>query len=349
MKAYRKSRLAALFGVVLGTACATGTGGGGAGPTADYVYVANQDEATVSVVDQASLEVVATVDLADLGFGANPKPHHVAVEPDGSHWYLTLIGANRVVKFDRDNTVVAQAEFEVPGMLALHPTADLLVVGRSMSAVNPPKRIGLLRRSDLSGEEAEVFFPRPHAVAVDPSGRHAFTASLGVNQMAVVGTDGGSVQVADVTGDHDSLVDFAVSPDGRWLVGTGEITGRLLVWDLADPWHPTEAARVAVGRRPWHPVFSPDGRWVYFANKGSNSVSVVDASDWSLAATIEGEGLDMPHGAAVSRDGSRLFVSNNGGDGRSGSLAVIDTGSRSVIRVIPTGRNAAGVGGPAGS
>ncbi|MEO7513218.1 MAG: hypothetical protein ABIZ91_15805, partial [Gemmatimonadaceae bacterium] len=72
------------------------------------VYVTNQAGSTVSIIDVARLAVDTVLDLRTLGFTANAKPHHVVVEPDGSYWYLTLIGDGRVVKFDRNNRVVAQ-------------------------------------------------------------------------------------------------------------------------------------------------------------------------------------------------------------------------------------------------
>ena len=31
-----------------------------------------------------------------------------------------------------------------------------------MSAVNPPKRIAVLRRTTMQGDELDVLFPRPH-------------------------------------------------------------------------------------------------------------------------------------------------------------------------------------------
>jgi len=60
----------------------------------EYVYVANQGSATVSVIDVAKNDVVETVDLERLGFSANAKPHHIVVEPDGSFWYLSMIVEN---------------------------------------------------------------------------------------------------------------------------------------------------------------------------------------------------------------------------------------------------------------
>ena len=40
-----------------------------------------------------------------------------------------------------------------------------LVVTRSMSAVNPPKRIAVIDRTKMKGDEIDVLFPRPHPMA----------------------------------------------------------------------------------------------------------------------------------------------------------------------------------------
>lgn len=334
-------------------------------------YVANQGEATVSVLDLASLEVVETVDLQALGFSENAKPHHVVVEPDGSYWYLSLIGENRVLKFDRDNRLVGQAEFEVPGMLALHPDGERLYVGRSMSAVNPPQRIGVIQRHDMSVDEIDIFFARPHALTVHPSGRWIYSASLAANQLGAVDAESWQMELTSVEGPVHALVQFAVAPDGTTLVATSELTGRLLVFDLGDPARPALTASIEVGQRPWHPVFDSDGRYVYFGNKGSNTISVVDVEKGQVVRTIEGDGLDQPHGSALSPDGRYLLVSNNGPGGmgmdmggdhaahhpeggapgggyNTGTVVVVDTASGEIVRVIPVGRNATGIGAPSG-
>lgn len=334
-------------------ACGGGTASAGSGPSPAgaegwWLYVPNQDDATVSVIDVATRQVARTVDLGELGFGPQAKPHHVAVEEDGAYWYVSLIGENRVLKLDGEARVVATAEFEAPGLLVLDPESDRLYVGRSMSAVNPPQRVGVIRRSDMSVEEVAVPFPRPHALALAGGGDVLYTASLAANQLAAIRPDEGEVELTDVEGPVHTLVQFAVSPDGSRMVATGEMTGRLLVFDLSDPMAPVQVDEVAVGQRPWHPVFSPDGSRVYFANKGSNTVSVVDTGTWTQMAALEGEGLDLPHGSALTPDGRWLFISSNGSDGAPGTVTVIDTSGPEIVDVIEVGRNAAGLGiGPA--
>src|SRR5438034_7293583 len=75
-----------------------------------FVYVANQASGKVTVIDAAADSVVAVVDFTTLGFSAHPKPHHIVVEPDGSYWYVSLVGDNAVVKLDRANHIVAKAD-----------------------------------------------------------------------------------------------------------------------------------------------------------------------------------------------------------------------------------------------
>lgn len=331
----------------------------------DLIYVTNQDAASVTIIDAGMHEVVGTVDLQALGFSSNAKPHHVVADPDGAHWYVSLIGENAVLKMDAaTNRIVARGSFEVPGMLAYDLESDRLFVGRSMSAVNPPQRIGVMDRDDMTVEEIAVLFPRPHALASNPRSVHAYSASLATNRMASVDPVEEDVVVQEFMesmdhSDHASmdhgagemvhtLVDFAVSPDGRTLAGTGEMSGRLLVWDLADPARPRLTRELDIGPRPWHPVYSPDGLEVWIPSKANNTVTVVRTADWSVQSVVRGAGIAEPHGAAFSPDGRWVFVSNsdtkNEHPGEGGTVVVIDAGTGRIVKVIPVGRNATGIG-----
>lgn len=338
------------------------------GQAAERLYVCNQNDATVSIVDMVSNEIVETLDLQQLGFTANAKPHHVAVEPDGSFWYLTLIGDNRIVKLDRDNRVVAQVEFETPGMLSLHPTEDLLFVGRSMSAVNPPPRIGMIRRSSMEIEELDVFFPRPHAMALQPRTNVVYTASLAVNQIAAVDFAADEVELLNVAGDPHALMQFGLSPDGNMLAISGEISHKVLLLDISEPMRPRVTDVIDVGRQPFDPIFTPDGRWLYLGNKADNTVTVIDVDRRAVAAVISGDGLAEPHGIAVSADGRYVYVSNNntgqvhdmaampGGEHAGheappagpglGTVVIIDTTTQRIAKVLEVGHNASGLGAP---
>jgi len=63
---------------------------------------------------------------------------------------------------------------------------------------------------------------------------------------------------------------------------------------------------------------------VYVSNNGDNTVSEIDPSTNTVVATIHvGSG---PEGVAVTPDGTRLYVANDGGE-----VWVIDTSNNSVV------------------
>lgn len=322
-----------------------------------YIYVCNQGSASVTVIDASSNEIAATVDLQELGFSANAKPHHTVAEPDGSNWYVTLIGENRVLKFNRNNELVDEAVLEVPGLLAMHPTENLLYVGRSMSAVNPPQSFGIVERSDMNVlDEVDLFFSRPHALTTTPDGKWTFVGSLSENQILSLNYEEDETNLINIPGNTHTFVNFAVSPDGKTMVATGQVSGQLLIFDISDPLSPELKKSISVGAQPWHPVFSPDGRFVYFGNKEDHSVSVINMKSLMIEATIEGEGLAQPHGAALSMDGKYLYISNNNLNGNynpegledtqglPGTVTVINTKTREIEKIIEVGQYASGIG-----
>lgn len=326
---------------------------------APYLYVCVQDEARIDIIDMETLDVVNSVDLTVLGFSAAASPHHVAVEPDGERWFVSLIGEHRVARFDRENRLTGTFEMASPGMLSLDHSRDLLLVSRSMSAVSPPTRIGMIDASTMEGDELDVFMPRPHPIVVSPDGAWAYTGSLGVNQLASIELDTEDVTLSDVEGPQHALVQFAMSPDGRWLVAGTEISGRLVVFDRSNPSRPRQVASVELGPMVFDPAFAPGGEFVWVPVKGADEVAVIRVDGWSVERRIRGDGFRQPHQIVFSPDGSRAFVSNNnkadhmsgmagheGHDtaGASGNVTVIDTQSYEIVRVIELGRNVTGLG-----
>lgn len=332
-------------------------GGAAAGPA--WVYVANQAAAKVTVIDPGADSVIATVDLQALGFSNHAKPHHIAVEPDGSYWYVSLVGDNAVVKFDRNNQVVAKAEMETPGLMALDPKGDNLYVTRSMSAVRAPSRIGVIKRSTMAIEEVDVVVPRPHAVALSGDRRYAYVGSLGTNQIAVYDVARDRSDVIEVPGETNRvMVQFAVSPNGKTLVATAQLTGEVLGFDLKDPAHPALAHVVKAGMWPWHVLFTRNNREIWVPNQLSDDVTVIDASTWKVTQTIKDSSFAQPHGIAMAANGQVLISNHNSGQTmdmggvqmamgvttRPGYVVVIDAAKHRVIRTLTTAPDGAGMG-----
>ncbi len=317
------------------------------------LYVANQGSASVSVIDAESGRVLDTVDLQALGFDANCRPHDTDTDPDGRHWYVSLIGGGHVLKFDRENRLVARAPFETPGLLAMDGESPLFV-GRSMMAVDPPRRIGLIDRSSMEIEELDVIFPRPHALALNGAAGRVYAASLAENRVAALDVDTEDLSLLDVKGSPHAFVHFALSPDRSRLVATAQLTGRLMVFDARSPELKLEK-EIDVGRQPWHPVFAPDGERVYFGLLEEDAVVAVETRGWTVQSRLSAPGIAQPHGAAISEDGRYLFVSNRNLEGaykpsdpeldptQVGTVVQIDTETFEVMRTIEVGAYPAGI------
>ena len=323
--------------------------------TAGRLYVPNQSVATISVIDLGTDEILEVVDLRTLGFDGNARPHHVAVEPDGSFWYVSLIGANQVLKFDSDNNLVGSAPFEVPGIVAVHPTEDWLFVGRSMAAVDPPERIGRIQRSTMEIEEWDVFIPHPHALGIGTEGR-VYVGSMGENTIAVVDAESGEVELNRFgSGRAHVLVQLAVSADGRMVAATGQLSGQIVAFTTDGP-RITLVAEVDVGREPFDPSFTLDGSEVWVGALRDNHVAVVDTDSWQVTDVITDAAISQPHGSAVSADGRTVYIGSRNESGAytaerdfgfglpSGTVVAIDQATHEVLDVIETPPYAAGLG-----
>ncbi len=341
-----------------------------AGTDRGRVYVCNQMAGQVSVIDTERLVVARNVSFSQYGMPMATNPHDVDVEPDGSAWYVTLINANRVLKYDAATNAVAAEAFLgdtfKPGMLALDPASDRLYAGRSFSDLSGGQSLFAIDRSAMTPTEVEVPYTRPHPIAVTNDGGYLLSGSLADNVVASYDTADPELELADlitVEGEQKSFVHYAVSPDGSVAALTSQLSRELYFIDLSDPENLEVISVVEVGEQPWHPAYSPDGSRVYVPNRLSNSVSVVDARDPqrpTVAATIEDPRLAMPHGSGISRDGRYLFVSNRnqdfpdgtarytprypfGDNANVGHVAVIDTQTLSVIKVLEVEEFASGV------
>jgi len=140
-------------------------------------------------------------------------------------------------------------------------------------------------------------------------------------------------------------------------------------------------ATVRVGISPAQMAVSPDRRSVYIANTGSDTVSVLNTDDNTIARTIALPSGSAPVDVAVDPKGRYLYTANGGSnrvsvldtrarrvvasvrvgtqplsvavapDGKtvyaansgSGDVSVIDAATKRVVRAIPTGRFPSGV------
>ena len=116
---------------------------------------------------------------------------------------------------------------------------------------------------------------------------------------------------------------LAFSQDGSYLVASTEFSGRVVKVGTA-PWQ-VIGEPLDVGGEPIDVIRPPNQALMYVANQERGGVHIIDPDAWVEVAFIEtGAGA---HGILLSRDQSRIYVSNRNG----GSMSVIDLATNEVV------------------
>ena len=153
------------------------------------LWVVNDIDLTLSVIDQANLTLIQTVhipfDLAESG----GKPHDVIVDPDGSAAYTTIVGVGTnksvVVKYSTTTfQELARAEVGGDAHLSVTDVNNMLYVPSQEGG-----KVHILKRSDLS-EVKQLDIPGAHGAGMTPDGSYLYITNLpGAGAMAIYTID----------------------------------------------------------------------------------------------------------------------------------------------------------------
>ncbi|MGH8793371.1 MAG: lactonase family protein [Stackebrandtia sp.] len=231
------------------------------------------------------------------------QPCHVAVHPAGRF----LLAANY-----GDGSVAA---LPIDGDGALGDPSS--VVAHSGGGPDPRRQSG----------------PHAHQAIADPDGRWVLVCDLGTDEVVIYRLD----ETRGVLERHSSA-DFApgqgvrhlaFSPDGDRVFAVAELSSEFVAceWDgrrgvltpvkSIDAFAPGDEP--SARNYPSATATSPDGRFVYFANRGHDSLAVVDAADFRLVGARPCGGR-WPRDFCLTRDGRRLFAANE----HSGDVVAFD-------------------------
>ena len=176
-------------------------------PDGARVYVANQGDGTVSVIETASNIVTATVTV---GLG----PEGIAVTPDGAHVYVgNFLGNTVSVIVAASNTVTATVPVgQFPQGVAVTPDGAHVYVanqgGGTVSVIATASNI-------VTGTVPVGTFPV--GVALTPDGAHLYVANQRDNGVAVIATTSNTVTATVPVG-------MAPRAFGKFISSSGDTT-----------------------------------------------------------------------------------------------------------------------------
>jgi len=201
----------------------------GAGPThpmvsadGERVYVTNTDEGSVSVIDTATWQVIATI-------SGISEPHDGELTPDGKLLYLATAGDSTV-------TVVDTATQQVVKTVAVGKKPRGLAVGGAKGelAYVTNKGDGTLSVIDVPAGQVVKTFPvgqGAHALRVSPDGQTIYITLSQEDAVAVVDPLAEAVLAKIPVGKTPEQIDL--SADGRWLFASNNGESTLSIIDVS--------------------------------------------------------------------------------------------------------------------
>lgn len=333
MKVGGWSKIVFLFLVVsmLGvTNC--GRGKNPASEEARTVYVVNEGDNTVSVINGVTKSVIATIPVGRW-------PHHIAIDPAGKYGYVTNGESNSVTVLDTaTNRVISSIEGvgRDPQQIVIHPMGNFAYV--------PGYDTANLHVIDLAGKSVIATIPvgeNPQSIAISPDGTRVYLINLHSPQAMVIDTATNQVIAKFTTG--EGACGIAISPDsqrlylgghgkGMWM-GKGEMNRDVRIID-AKTFAPL--LQIRCGIMPIAIKFSRDGKKAYVVSHGSGELHIIDTA--THKATSVKVGSDC-RDVADSKDGKWAYVSNRGNN----TVSVVDVTKRKVVATIQVGKSPVGI------
>ncbi|MBI5603818.1 MAG: beta-propeller fold lactonase family protein, partial [Deltaproteobacteria bacterium] len=317
--------------ILLGTRLKLTLGPTSPGPPQAFMYVTNENDDTVRVIDTATNSLVATVNVGD-------QPEGIAVTPEGSRAYVANYGSGTVSVINMLTNPPAVTTILVGG----HPHG-LAISPNGAQAYVTDRFVGIVSVIDTTSNTVVGTVSvgvGPYQVAFTPDGSRAYVTNLSSNTVSVIDTATRTVTTTVPVGAGPTGV--AVTPDGSRVYVANNQSGTLSIISTASN---TVIGTVTVGvlGDPYMVAITPDGRHVYVANYNSGNVAVV-ATEMNAVTTIPVGRL--PFGVALTTDGTRAYITNicgsTPGQCSEGTVSVIDTSLNSVITTL-TGISVAGL------
>lgn len=254
--------------------------GAAAAPDGRRLYITNEADHTLDVVDTRTLAVGPRVPLSG-------RPNNVAISKDGRRVYVAIVSGPGAV--DVIDTTSIKLVKTIPLRGGVHntfvtPDGRFVVagsiVGRRLTVIDAKTEEPLWAIDFDNGVRPIAFETNS-----DGSTRRMFVQISGFHGFRVVDfaerREVGQVRLPDLPlaeQHHDMLQGspshgIGVAPDGETLWVCSKVNSHVYVYSLPDL---TLLGGVRVGDHPDWLTFTPDSRRVFVANAGSNSVSVVD-------------------------------------------------------------------------
>ncbi len=288
-----------------------------------YAYITNSGSNTVSIIDMATNNIIATITVGD-------SPAGIAVAPDGTKVYVTNSGTTGTVSVIDTATNTVMDEINVgnsPWGIAVNPAGTKLYVAHQAGS----KDLYVINLTNNNSYNKITVGTNPTGVAVTPDGTKVYVTNSGrINTpgktVSVINTSSNTVAASVTVGNFPFGV--AINPAGTKAYVTNAGSNTVSVIDITNN---TVTATVTVGNWPEGIAINEEGTKAYITNYDSNSVSVINTATNTVITTVN-VGIS-PTGVAINKEGTKVYVANSGDN----TVSVINTATNTVTATLNVG------------
>ncbi|QJQ96871.1 MULTISPECIES: PQQ-dependent catabolism-associated beta-propeller protein [Halomonadaceae] len=311
----------AALGTVLGTLLAMPLAA-----HAERIFVSNEKDNTISVIDGQSLEVVETISVGR-------RPRAMAFSSDGSELFVAVGDDESIDMIDLETLQVvrSQSSGDDPEVIRVDPNRPYIYVSNEDD--NIVSVLDYERRTLVTEIPVGV---EPEGLGISPDGRWLIATTETSNMAHIIDAEAMEAVHHRLVGARPRHAEF--THDGRKAWVSAEIAATVSILDMVDSFDVEHTIRFDVPGVPRETVqavgvaLTRDGRYGFVALGPSNRVAVVDQQTYEVLDYIL-VGQRVWH-LALNGDESRLYTTN----GVSGDVTVIDVANRRALRSIPVGR-----------
>ncbi|MEM9584365.1 MAG: YVTN family beta-propeller repeat protein [Pseudomonadota bacterium] len=292
---------------------------------ADEIWVSNEKDDTVSVIDIETLEVVRTIDVGE-------RPRGITFAKDYSVLYVCASDSDTVQVIDPETGKVLHElpSGEDPEQFVLHPDNRHLYIANEDDAITTV--VDTQTRSVVAQIDVGI---EPEGMAVSPDGKIAITTSETTNMAHWIDTTTQELFANTLVDSRPRHAEFVKGGTELWV--SAEIGGTISVFDVETQ---TEQAKISFEVDGVHPdrvqpvgfEMTAGDTHAFVALGPSNHVAVVNAETYEVEDYIL-VGRRVWH-MDFNADRSLVFTTN----GVSGDVTVIDVAKREAIKSIKVGR-----------
>lgn len=290
------------------------------------IYVSNEKDNTISVIDGDSLEVIDTIEVGQ-------RPRGIVMSNDGKLLYICASDDNHVEVLDVETREVLHTlpSGPDPELMALSPDGRYLYIANEDD--------NLVTVVDVEERLKVVEIPvgiEPEGIGLSPDGKWLVNTSETTNMAHFINTETLEIEANVLVDTRPRVAQFTQDGSEVWV--SAEIGGTVAVIDFDTKEIKTKISFEVRGLPP--ETIQPVG--IKLTTNGSNKayialgpsarVAIVDMTTFEVEDYL----LVGPRvwNLAFSPDQTRLFSTN----GVSGDVSIIDLEKKKVIKSVKVGR-----------